>query len=132
MRHRLKNTSLSSPTRWALTGQYMDFSEAKGGCDKVIHFLCSSLDYAWRYSRSLKATSRQPTYHFHPMCVGTEIMHLAYADDLLLFARADKSTIILVVNCLVDFGAKAGLHPNLSKSSLFIARVTDCTIYRLL
>lgn len=80
----------------------------------------------------LKATSMQPTFHFHPMCTGTNITHLAYEDDLLLFARVDDPTITLIADYLVDFRGMEELHRNLSKSSLFLTEVKDHTSSRLL
>lgn len=66
--------------------------------------------------------------HFHPMYASLRITHLAYVDDLLLFMRADESIIKVIVDCLVDFRQRAGLLPNLSKSNLYMARVSDHTI----
>lgn len=59
--------------------------------------------------KSLKVTLMQPNFNFHPKCVGTIITHLAYGDDLLLFARVDESTITLIKNCIEEFGSSTRL-----------------------
>lgn len=59
------------------------------------------------------------------MCVGTDITHLMYVNYLLLFARADESTITLIKDCIEEFGSIAGLQPNLKKSSLYLVGVND-------
>ncbi|XP_074574050.1 uncharacterized protein LOC141830508 [Curcuma longa] len=79
------------------------------------------------FSRSLKVVSKRPGFHFHPMCADTEITHLAYADDLLLFARGDESTIAMIADCLQDFGDMAGLRANPLKSSIYFAGVDPRT-----
>lgn len=66
----------------------------------------------------------QSSFHYHLMCAGTHITHLAYADDLLLFARADDSTIALLADYITKFGNTARLHPSLRKSNIYIAALT--------
>ena len=61
------------------------------------------------------------------MCADTEITHLAYADDLLLFARGDESTIAMIADCLQHFGDMAGLRANPLKSSIYFAGVDPRT-----
>lgn len=58
--------------------------------------------------------------------------HFACANDLLLFAWANESTITLIANCIHDFGSTAGLQPNLNKLNIYLAGVTDKIKYRLL
>lgn len=83
------------------------------------------------FSRSLKTVLRRPGFHYHSICADTDITHLVYANDLLLFTRADESTITLIAECLKGFGDVAGLRPNLNKSNIF-AKVDERTRCRLL
>lgn len=76
-------------------------------------------------SRSLKHMSRTPVYGFHPKCQNLRITHIAYADDLLLFARGDIQSVSLVMNCLNEFGDMAGLRVNHIKSSIYMASMED-------
>lgn len=84
------------------------------------------------FSRSLKVVSKQPGFHYHPMCADIEITHLTYADDLLLFARGDESTIALIANCLRDFGDTASLKGNPLKSNIYCTGVDPRTKETLL
>lgn len=76
--------------------------------------------------------SRQLGFHFDPMCATAGITHLAYTDDLLLFAREDESTITLMADCQKGFGDVARLRPNLNKSNIYFAGVDDRTRNKLL
>lgn len=66
------------------------------------------------------------------MCARTDITHLAYVNDLLLFAQADESSITWIEKCLVDFSAQDGLLPNLRKSNLYMVGINDRIASRLL
>jgi hypothetical protein len=75
------------------------------------------LEYFSRSLSSLKNTE----FNYHPKCKPNEITHLAFADDLILFARGDIPSIELLMERLQDFGASSGLQASLSKSNLFTA-----------
>ncbi|XP_042467136.1 uncharacterized protein LOC122050283 [Zingiber officinale] len=51
------------------------------------------------------------------------ITHLVYVDDLMLFARADKTSINVLAGCLEQFGCEAGLKANPLKSHIYMIRV---------
>ncbi|XP_042403944.1 uncharacterized protein LOC121993642 [Zingiber officinale] len=68
---------------------------------------------------------RRADFHFHPKCYDLQIAHLAYADDLLLFSRGDRSSITIIMDCLEKFGMMAGLRPNISKSCIYLAEVEE-------
>lgn len=53
------------------------------------------------------------------------IIHLAYADDLLLFERGYESIITLIADYLKEFGDVVGLRQNLQKSSIYFTRVDE-------
>lgn len=58
-----------------------------------------------------------PGFHHHPICAAANITHLAYANDFLLFARGDESTITLIVDYLKIFVEIDGLWANPPKYS---------------
>lgn len=84
------------------------------------------------FSRAMKGISVQSAFHHHPMCVDNGIIHLAYVDDLLIFARDDESTKGLITDCVEPFGSTSGMQPNLKKSNLYLAGVDERTKIRLL
>ncbi|KZV37742.1 hypothetical protein F511_33235 [Dorcoceras hygrometricum] len=60
------------------------------------------------FARGLRLASHNPGFHFHPSCEPQGILHLAYADDLLLFSRGDASSVALLLDSLSQFGDMAG------------------------
>ena len=74
-----------------------------------------SLEYL---SRLLRRTSQSPHFKFHPKCKQTLLTHLCFADDLILFSRADPATLQSLMATLTEFEHTAGLRTNLSKSQM--------------
>ncbi len=72
-------------------------------------------------SRKLKGMSDNPSFRFHPKCKAMRLVHLAFADDLLIFCKGDLRSVRLVKECLDDFCAASGLSANSDKSQCFIA-----------
>lgn len=58
-------------------------------------------------------------FQFHWRCKQTKLNHLLFADDVLLFARGDKSSIEHLMDCLARFGALSGLNASHLKSTVF-------------
>ncbi|KAF7835276.1 reverse transcriptase [Senna tora] len=52
---------------------------------------------------------------------GVQISHLLYADDVLLFARTDKKSIMAIKNVLTRFANCSGLSFNSDKSSVWFS-----------
>ncbi|GFZ00592.1 eukaryotic translation initiation factor 4E [Actinidia rufa] len=76
-------------------------------------------------SRSLSRLSRNPQFKPHPKCSDLFITHLAFADDLNLFARGDATSVGLSMDCLKKFGECSGLCINASKSNVFMAGISQ-------
>ncbi|XP_022845369.1 uncharacterized protein LOC111368375 [Olea europaea var. sylvestris] len=66
---------------------------------------------------------RDSEFNFHPKHGPLKITHLAFADDLMLFARGDVLSVKILVQCLNIFGTTSGLKMNILKSSLYTARI---------
>ena len=74
-------------------------------------------------SRRLKVNTNSLEFNFHPRCGQLRLSHLAFADDLMLMARGDITSVRIIMDSLRDFGLKSGLCANLIKSILFTAGV---------
>nr|XP_016434445.1 PREDICTED: uncharacterized protein LOC107760853 [Nicotiana tabacum] len=74
-------------------------------------------------SRNLKNLKLEKTFHFHPMCSRLDITHLSFADDLLLFARGDATSVALMHDRFLIFSATSGLKANLAKISIYYGGV---------
>lgn len=72
-------------------------------------------------SKSLGSLKHIPNFNFHPRCERLGITHLMFVDDLLMFARADSSSVQLLFDAFNKFSCEA----NLDKSNMYIAGVND-------
>ncbi|KAL3646608.1 hypothetical protein CASFOL_009575 [Castilleja foliolosa] len=75
------------------------------------------------FSRILKKATTNTDFHFHPRCGQNGISHLAFADDLMLFARGDSYSVKILMDSLHKFGSTSGLHSNVMKSNLYTAGI---------
>ena len=74
-------------------------------------------------SRCLHELTLNPDFHFHPRCEKLAITHMMFADDLLLFARADPLSASLLYQAFEKFSCASGLAANLEKSSVYFGGV---------
>uniref|UniRef100_A0A6N2LM18 Reverse transcriptase domain-containing protein n=1 Tax=Salix viminalis TaxID=40686 RepID=A0A6N2LM18_SALVM len=70
------------------------------------------------FSCMLKGVSQHKAFRFHLQCKPHDITNLAFADDVMLLARGDKSSLEI-------FGKISGLEVNPSKSSIYFGGVGD-------
>ncbi|XP_060182487.1 uncharacterized protein LOC132612182 [Lycium barbarum] len=76
-------------------------------------------------NRSLKQLRHDPNLNYHPKCSRQELVHICFADDLIMCCRADKGSIQLMMKAFEHFSFVSGLQANLHKSSFYVAGVTD-------
>lgn len=76
-------------------------------------------------NRSLKQLRHNPNFNFHPKCANRELIHICFADDLLMCCRADKISIQLMLQAFQHFSEVEGLQANLDKSSIYLAGVSQ-------
>ncbi|XP_010677992.2 uncharacterized protein LOC104893565 [Beta vulgaris subsp. vulgaris] len=76
-------------------------------------------------SRSLGSLKQIPNFNFHPRCERLGSTHLMFADDLLMFATADSSSVHLHFDAFNKFSSTLGLEGNLDKSNVYITGVND-------
>lgn len=74
-------------------------------------------------NRSLRTLIQNPDFNFHPKCARLQVLHICFADDLLMCCRADETSMKLMMEAFENFSAVSGLKANLDKSSLYIAGV---------
>ncbi|KAL2244168.1 UNVERIFIED_CONTAM: putative mitochondrial protein [Sesamum indicum] len=60
----------------------------------------------------------QGGFRYHWRCEETRLFQLSFADDLLLFCRADASSIWVFKEGLDNFSSLSGLHTNAAKTSV--------------
>ena len=75
------------------------------------------------FSRLLKGLKEEKNFKYHPKCSKLDIIHLCFADDLLLFSRDDLNSIKALQKCFSEFSQASGLQANITKSSIYCGRV---------
>ncbi|XP_022883579.1 uncharacterized protein LOC111400395 [Olea europaea var. sylvestris] len=58
-----------------------------------------------------------------PKCDPLKIIHLAFADDLMIFTKGNVISVGILMECLFNFGDMLRLRMNVNKSKLYTARV---------
>ncbi|KAL0310172.1 UNVERIFIED_CONTAM: hypothetical protein Scaly_2954200 [Sesamum calycinum] len=71
----------------------------------------------------IKSTTQNDTnFQFHWRCKELGIVNLCFADDLLLFCKADIHSATVLHGILQEFQRLAGLHANAQKSQIFFSK----------
>ncbi|XP_019262564.1 PREDICTED: uncharacterized protein LOC109240392 [Nicotiana attenuata] len=78
------------------------------------------MEYLSRLHNELKD---EKSYQFHPKCAKLGVTHLSFADDLLLFAKGNLSSISALNECFRTFSTASRLQANLGKSSVYFGGV---------
>ncbi|XP_074265804.1 uncharacterized protein LOC141588252 [Silene latifolia] len=73
----------------------------------------------------LRVVTEKPDFKYHSLCRGLKLSHLAFADDLLLFCRADTASITIILRAFLTFSEASGLCMNKAKSDMYLNGVDD-------
>lgn len=76
-------------------------------------------------SRRINYASNEKQFSFHPKCRRVNLSHLLFADDLLVFCKADKGSMSCIKRAIEDFGLWSGLSMNLDKSDIYFGGISD-------
>lgn len=77
------------------------------------------------FSRLMLQAVSQQRFNFHPGCKSLKLCHLSFADDMMIFCRADKKSIHCIKNVLEDFAQSTGLSVNEAKSQIILGGVSN-------
>ncbi|KAL0689587.1 hypothetical protein Bca4012_089265 [Brassica carinata] len=72
---------------------------------------------------SLNRAAREGTFQYHAKCKRSELTHLCFADDLLIFCDGTQQSVQAVLNVLKDFEQRSGLAVSITKTSMFAAGI---------
>lgn len=75
-------------------------------------------------NRCLLELKQQKEFHFHPRCKRLGLVNVCFADDLLLFARGDVSSVQALMHVLDKFATTSGLKANQLKSCIYFGGVS--------
>lgn len=62
-------------------------------------------------------------FKYHPRCKKLKLIHLCFADDLLLFAKGDAGSVQKLMEAIDKFSAASGLKANQLKSCIYFGGV---------
>jgi len=71
----------------------------------------------------IKQSVQHSAFKYYWRCKPTNITHLSFADDLMLFCHADLDSIMVLKSSLDKFSTLSGLTINLAKSSLYLSGI---------
>jgi hypothetical protein len=66
-----------------------------------------------------EATMETNPLGFHPKCSSLKPTHLCFADDLLIFSKANMDSLGSIKSILAEFEKISGLKANPAKSTFF-------------
>ncbi|XP_074315488.1 uncharacterized protein LOC141651687 [Silene latifolia] len=71
-------------------------------------------------------------FTFHPLCRSLRLTHLCFADDLLMFCRGDRTSIIVILRAFATFSMASGLVMNSEKSDIYFNGMRDEEVHYIL
>lgn len=74
--------------------------------------------------REFTQLMKNKNFKFHPRCQMFGVVHICFADDLLMFCRADLQSIRLLRQTFQKFVEASGLQANAKKSAVYLAGVS--------
>ena len=74
---------------------------------------------------ALNLAATNPLFRFHWRCKQNSIIHLSFADDLMLFCKANLESMKIIQDALDSFSCISGLTINHDKSLVFLSGVKD-------
>ncbi|XP_062075636.1 uncharacterized protein LOC133779733 [Humulus lupulus] len=73
----------------------------------------------------LQLGATQSKFKFHPLCKSLKIINLCFADDLIIFCKANRDSIQCVKQIFEDFCSSTGLKANHSKSHVYFGGIPN-------
>lgn len=84
------------------------------------------------FTRVMSRMNKFSDFRYHPMCKGQQIIHLTFADDLIIFCKGTETLVQRIMKAIKHFTATTGLAANADKSNIFLAGVNQRMQDRLL
>jgi len=78
-------------------------------------------------SRLLKQLAEDPQFSFHQHCKSLRLNHLLFADDLMMFSKADYYSTMALKRNFEKFSKASGLQVNNEKSQVLVSGVPEAT-----
>ncbi|XP_021769701.1 uncharacterized protein LOC110733940 [Chenopodium quinoa] len=76
-------------------------------------------------SRCMSQLANNPDFNHHPRCERLNLTHMMFADDLLMFARAYRESVRLLMMTFMNFSQALGLEAKLDKNNIYFAGIFE-------
>ncbi|XP_062089172.1 uncharacterized protein LOC133795731 [Humulus lupulus] len=76
-------------------------------------------------TRRLQLAASQSLFRYHPLCKGLKLINLCFADDLILFSKGSRQSVLVIKEVLSEFNKTTGLHVSEDKSQVFFGGVNS-------
>lgn len=77
--------------------------------------------------RELAQLAKNRNFKFYPRCKKLGVIHICFTDDMLMFCKADITSIILLQQTFLKFSNSFGLQANAKKSSIYLVGISSST-----
>ncbi|XP_062099754.1 uncharacterized protein LOC133805589 [Humulus lupulus] len=74
-------------------------------------------------TRRLQLAANHSLFRYHPMCKGLNLINLCFADDLILFSKGTRQSLLVLKEVLDEFSNTTGLTISKDKSQVFFGGV---------
>lgn len=76
-------------------------------------------------TKLIQKTIHSSKFSYHPKCKKIGFVQLGFADDLMIFCKADSASVSTINQILMHFSEVSGLQVNRAKSSMFFGGIND-------
>ena len=114
-------TSFSVQVNGELAGFFQSKRGLRQGCalSPYLFVICINV-----LSQMLDKAAEKNLFGYHSRCKNIQLMHLCFADDLMVFTDGTKRSVESVLRIFEEFTTMSGLKISLEKSTLYIAGTT--------
>ncbi|XP_062103752.1 uncharacterized protein LOC133814859 [Humulus lupulus] len=118
----LRGTSYSLVMNGRIQGHFKGGKGLRQGDPISSMLFVIVMDYL---TRILMKASKKKGFRFHPMCKSINLVNLYFADDLLIFCKANSQLVQILHRELAKFQKVSGLSINHNKSHIYLGELSE-------
>ena len=118
----ISTASFSVQVNGELAGYFGSERGLRQGCSlsPYLFVICMNV-----LSKMIDKAATDKKIALHPNCKKLQLTHLCFADDLMVFVKADKKSIQGTLAIFADFAMHSGLKISLEKSTIYMAGIPE-------
>ncbi|XP_059302283.1 uncharacterized protein LOC132054256 [Lycium ferocissimum] len=114
----VSSVSYSLVLNGGLTDPFQGKRGIRQGDPMSLYLFVIAMEYV---QRELVTLQKHKEFKYHPRCKKMEVVHICFADDLLMFCKTDVKSIQMLQGAFQRFSAASGLEANRDKSSIYMS-----------